>query len=249
MHNVPDAYAEHRQRDPTVINAGRTPVSGAWSQKAVRSRFPTSRTMRPIVRPSSLAERVHSWQCRCSRTMKSSALSHYRQGVRPFTDRQIELVKNFAAQAVIAIENTRLLSELRSEPMTYRIAGAADRHRRGAPRHLESPGELEPVFQPCWRTPTRICDAKFGIYLTLRKTCNALAATHNTPAAFSEARSFTSPAQAGNPVGRVSPHKSGGPYADSAADEAYLERSTRIVDAVELGGARTALGRADAQGK
>ena len=108
------------------------------------------------------------------------AIAIYRQEVRPFTDKQIDLVTNFAAQAVIAIENTRLLNELRE------ALAAADRDLGGLQVISSSPGELEPVFQAMLANATRICQAAFGSMLLGDGDPFRRVALHNAPQKFAE---------------------------------------------------------------
>ena len=103
-----------------------------------------------------------------------------RQEVRPFTDKRIGLVTNFAAQAVIAIENARLLNELR-EALEQQTA-TSDVLRVIS----SSPGDLEAVFRRMLENATRICEAKFGMLLRFDGEGFRFAAEVNTPPAFAE---------------------------------------------------------------
>src|SRR5262245_42260721 len=133
-------------------------------------------------------------------------INMYRQEVRPFTDKQIKLVKNFAAQAVIAIENTRLLNELRQR--TTDLAESLEQ-QTATSEVLKvissSPGELEPVFQVVLENATRICEAKFGVLFRYENSAFYAAAMLNAPQAFVEFHrqrgSFTPPA--GTPLDRL----------------------------------------------
>ena len=162
-------------------------------------------------------------------------ISLYRQEVRLFTDKQIELLQSFAAQAVIAIENTRLLNELRQsleqQTATAEVLGVIS----------SSPGQLEPVFQTMLENATRICEANFGILQLYDNGMLRVVSMHNVPRAFVEHRRerpllYPSPHSA---IGRVVATKQLLHIPDYAEDSAYKQRDPAAVNLVELAGART----------
>ena len=165
------------------------------------------------------------------------AILIYRQEVRPFTDKQIELVRNFAAQAVIAIENTRLLNELR-ESLQQQTATADVLKVISS-----SPGELQPVFEAMLENATRICEAKFG-NLWLREGDNfRIGATHGAPPAYADARQrepviHFSP---GDLLSRMIATKQLQHITDIRLEQVYIERMPGAVVLVEAAGARTLL--------
>jgi len=156
--------------------------------------------------------------------------------VKPFTEKQIELVTSFADQAVIAIENARLLSELR-ESLQEQTATSEVLQVISS-----SPGDLQPVFAAMLEKAVRICDAKFGNIYRCDGDTFHLVATHNTPAAFAEARR-RSPFRANleTPFGRMIATKTAIQVANLAAEQVYTERNPWTVAGVELGGVRTIL--------
>jgi two-component system, NtrC family, sensor kinase len=113
------------------------------------------------------------------------AIVIYRQEVRPFSDKQIDLVQNFAAQAVIAIENARLLNELRRR--TDDLSESLDQ-QTATSEVLKvissSSGKLEPVFRTMLANATRICEAAFGSMLLLENGGFRRVALHNAPPLF-----------------------------------------------------------------
>ncbi len=159
-----------------------------------------------------------------------------RQRVEPFTERQIELVSTFADQAVIAIENTRLISEQR-EALEQQTATAEVLQVINA-----SPGNLAPVFDTMLEKAMRLCGAAFGSLYTYDGQRFHSAAQHGVPDAYAEFR-------AANPTevrplsgpARVLETRRPLHVPDVRTSESYLVGNPAARALADLGGARSNL--------
>jgi GAF domain-containing protein len=228
LHNAPKAFADAHNEMPIV------PLSASPSlRRLAATRQVTHITDMAMESPGESIARLGGARTIVIVPMLKDdtligAVAIYRQEVRPFTDKQIELVTNFARQAVIAIENTRLLNELREslqqQTATSEVLGVISR----------SPGELEPVFNAMLANATRICEAKLGTLVLHEGDELRVVAMHGAPRAFEELR-LRDP-RVPSTVRRMYDTKQIIHYADLAAEEAYAN-----LPLVRLAGARSAV--------
>jgi GAF domain-containing protein len=240
-------YVENLQREPLIIISDDTRVPLA---RLIETREPVhvaDLRSEPAYKASGFAPLVTLIDSGGARTLLLvpmlkentliGAISVYRQEVRPFGDKQIELVQNFASQAVIAIENARLLNELRQR--TTDLTESLEQ-QTATSEVLQvissSPGDLQLVFETMLAEAVRICDAKFGNIFRRESEGMHLVARHNTPPAFAEFR-WRSPHTRLIPEtfpGRMSATKAVVHVPDIAADQGYIkQRVPEIVAAVD----------------
>src|SRR5262249_43133197 len=165
------------------------------------------------------------------------ALIIYRPELGSFTDKQIALLQTFANQAVIAIENARLLNELREslqqQTATSEVLKAIS----------SSPGELEPVFQAMLANATRLCEAKFGQMLRYDGDAFHITAMQGMPPDYAAVlrREAVRPGPE-TVLARLKRTKQAAQIEDARAERGYAERDPMFVAAVERGGVRSILG-------
>src|SRR5262245_246719 len=164
------------------------------------------------------------------------ALFIYRTEVRPFTDKQIELLTNFATQAVIAIENTRLLNELR-ESLQQQTATA------DVLKVISStPGELQPVFETMLENAVRICGAKFGNLWLCEGNAFRVNAMHGAPPAYADylrKNPVMHDVIPGTALGRIASERQAIQISDAENEKAYAEGTPFYTGTIKLARART----------
>jgi class 3 adenylate cyclase/putative methionine-R-sulfoxide reductase with GAF domain len=165
-----------------------------------------------------------------------------RREPRPFTDKQIKLVETFADQAMIAMENVRLFEA--EQQRTRELAESLEQQTATA-EVLQvissSPADLQPVFETMLEKAVRICDSKFGSLYLHKDGRLRLVAGHDVPEFLEARRGIAFEPAPGALLYQTMRGKRATQIADLATTKAYLERHPRAVEAVELGGIRSAM--------
>jgi len=238
QYGAPPAYAELRRREPrTALNRGSSLDQIARTKRLVHIEdiaADPAHHQHPIATLGGARTVLAVPMLKDDKLV--GAIGIYRQEVRQFTDKQIELVTDFARQAVIAIENTRLLNELR-ESLQQQTAMADVLSVISS-----SPGELQPVFDAMLANAVRLCAASFGNLYIREGDSFRLVAFHNTPPAFVAQRRgqpyFPGP---NGPPSRMLRTRAVVHVADLTTDPSYIQRDPGVVAFVELAGTRTVL--------
>ncbi len=245
MHDVPPAFAELREREPVIV-----PPPGGGLARLTKTKqvvHIADYSAEPPQARGRLGDLGGARTCVVVPMFKDNelvgAIVIYRQEVLPFADKQIALLQNFAAQAVIAIENARLLNELRQRTADLTESLEQQTATSEVLRVISSsPAELGPVFQAALANATRLCEAKFGALLLCEADAFRVVALHNAPPAFAEfvQRGLLRPGP-NVPLGRTARTKQVTQAADITTERGYIERDPLAVAGAELGGYRTVL--------
>jgi two-component system, NtrC family, sensor kinase len=243
-HNLPSALSELMRREPIVRAPPDSPLGRLARSKQVVQvadvrEEPAYIRRAAMTRLAEAGARTLLYVPMLKEGELIGIIGIYRQEVRPFTEKQIELVSNFAAQAVIAIENTRLLKELREsleqQTATSNVLGVIS----------SSPDRLQPVFQAILENATRICEAKFGNLALYEHGVFRDAALHNPPPAFAELRrrDFILRPGPDHPLSQIVQTKDIIQIADASTEAKRLDAAhdRPLVALAEIAGARTTL--------
>ncbi|HEV2549563.1 MAG TPA: GAF domain-containing protein [Stellaceae bacterium] len=237
---TPAAYSEFRKKNPLVHGPGTGAVRAleekrvvqivdAMDTEAYRSGDPRRRGIVDLG-----GARTILWVPLVKDDVVRGVFTLYRKEVRPYSDKQIALVQNFAAQAVIAMENARLITETR-EALEQQTATAEVLQVINS-----SPGDLAPVFDAMLDKALRLCDAVFGFLRTYDGANFHLAARRGVPPAFAE---FMTRHEAATSISLGTLVRGAAVFhiADAAATEDHQSGDPLRRAVVDLGGARTLL--------
>jgi len=249
MFNLPPAFAETFLSNPVVspppidplgrlVETGRlVHVTDVTKEPAYLTGFP------PIV---DLAELGGARTLLLVPMIKDDSfggtIAIFRQTVHPFSDKQIDLVTSFASQGVIAIENARLLNELRERTNDLSESLEQQTATSEVLRVISStPGDLAPVFKSMLENATRICGANFGQMNLYDDGCFRPVANYNVPAAYAAWLTQTTPFQPHpqSGLGTVARTRQVVHVADIRILPAYLEGDPSVVAISDLAGARS----------